>query len=381
MARTPKPRRTPAGTWEWRVGTYRKADGSRAWVRGTEASQAGAQAKIAEVIAARHRGAPIADPKVTVGQILAAYRLKRARGAMPGTVRNLDAHLERIGRYFGGHRAAVSVRPADAEAFMAWLRTPAGGKRGRPLAAVTANATLSRAKGAFAYAFDTAMISHRPFAQVDYDDPEGSGRGTWTRPQLVAFLAGAAGHPLFAAFLLATEGLRPEELNGLRWDRVRLGAVTLDEQEFGHGLVLVAETRVRIGGVEYVQPPKSARGVRSIRLNARLNAALVALQAAQMETPVPGANPDGYVFTDELGAPVKPWRIAAEFHKVRERAGLPRIVLYGLRHTINSELAIAQVPVGARAAGMGHGKRANVTYTHQTPALRAEIDKITGQAG
>ena len=167
MSRLPRPHKTQAGTWRWVVGTYRKPDGRRGYVSGTCRTEADANAAIAQVVAARYRGAPIANARVTVGEILTTWRRARTRGKAPGTIVNYDAHLERIGRYFAASKA-TSITYADAEEFFDWLLSPAAGLRGQPLSAVTANATLGVAKGAFALAFDTGAISHRPFAQVKY---------------------------------------------------------------------------------------------------------------------------------------------------------------------------------------------------------------------
>lgn len=383
MSRLPRPRKTKAGTWHWRVATYRKPDGRRNWVTGTCASEAGANAAIAEVVAARHRGAPIANARVTVGEILATWRRARTRGKAAGTVRNYDGHLERIGRHFAPDRQASSITHADAEAFYDWLLSPAGGKRGKGLSAVTANATLGVAKGAFALAFDTGTISHRPFAPVRYLPPS-SARPAWPRPHLAAFLAAAAPHPLFAGFLLSARGLRPEELYGLRWANVHLGAaVTPSGLEVPHGWLAITETRVKVSGREHIQPAKSWRGRRPHRLSAQAQAALVALQLAQRDDAEAmgagyGARRPGYVLADPFGEPVPVHRLRAEFYKIVKAAGLPRIPFYALRATMNTELAAEGVGVAARARSLGHGQPVNLdTYTREDAELYEVMDRIT----
>lgn len=72
--------------------------------------------------------------------------------------------------------------------------------------------------------------------------------------------------------------------------------------------------------------------------------------------------------TDELGSPVHPEWFSDEFHRVRERAGLPRIRLHDQRHTANSLMAAAGVPDHIRAAWCGHAVAVNTgTYTHARP--------------
>jgi integrase len=70
-----------------------------------------------------------------------------------------------------------------------------------------------------------------------------------------------------------------------------------------------------------------------------------------------------------------------EFHRLRERAGLPRIRLHDGRHTANSLMAAAGVPDHIRAAWCGHNVAVNVaTYTHARPEdlaqAQAALSKI-----
>lgn len=85
---------------------------------------------------------------------------------------------------------------------------------------------------------------------------------------------------------------------------------------------------------------------------------------------------------DELGAAVNPEWYSDEFHRLRERAGLVRIVLHGARHTANSLMAAAGVPEHIRAAWCCHRPQMNVsTYTHARPedmtAALAVLSKIS----
>lgn len=85
---------------------------------------------------------------------------------------------------------------------------------------------------------------------------------------------------------------------------------------------------------------------------------------------------------DELGEAVNPEWCSDEWHRLRERAGLPRIRLHDSRHTANSLMAAAGVPEHIRAAWCGHTVTVNKqTYTRARPedmaAALAALSKIS----
>jgi len=104
--------------------------------------------------------------------------------------------------------------------------------------------------------------------------------------------------------------------------------------------------------------PKSAKGKRTLPLDASMVAALEALQSRQGAELLKAGHAyesSGYVVTDE-------------FHRIRERAGPRRIHLHDGGHTVNSLMAAAVVPDHIRAAWCGHTLAVNVaTYTHARP--------------
>ncbi len=117
---------------------------------------------------------------------------------------------------------------------------------------------------------------------------------------------------------------------------------------------------------------ESERGYRTLPLDASLVAALGALRDRQvteaMEAGPEAYTDSGYVVADELGRPVHPDWFSDEFHRVRERAGLPAVRLHDTRHSINSLMAAAGIPAHVRAAWCGHTVAVNEsTYTHARP--------------
>jgi integrase len=61
-----------------------------------------------------------------------------------------------------------------------------------------------------------------------------------------------------------------------------------------------------------------------------------------------------HVASDELGRPVSPEWLTDEFHRIAQRAGLPRIRLHDTRATMNTLMEKAGVSDNFRAAWLGH---------------------------
>ena len=87
---------------------------------------------------------------------------------------------------------------------------------------------------------------------------------------------------------------------------------------------------------------------------------------------------------DELGNPPHPDTFSAEFHRLGQRAGVPRIRLHDLRHTALTLMALQGVPMPVVAAWAGHADPAFTlrTYAHsQAHALTAASDALTASWG
>jgi integrase len=134
--------------------------------------------------------------------------------------------------------------------------------------------------------------------------------------------------------------------------------------------------------------PKSERGYRTLPVDAVTVASLRALhdlQQIEASDAAPAYSASGYVVTDELGTPPSPEWVSDEFHRLADSAGLPRIRVDDLRHSVNSLMAAAGVPDHIRAAYCGHTVAVNVgTYTHaraeDMPVAAAALGQIMNAA-
>ena len=151
----------------------------------------------------------------------------------------------------------------------------------------------------------------------------------WTSEQVAAFLQGAREDRLAPLYVLAaTTGMRRSELLGLAWRDV-----TLDTEQ---PRLQVRRVRVQYGKLTAIKEPKTARSRRAIALDPAAVAGLRAHKARLAEERLlAGAayQDEGWVFPDQLGAPLSPSSVSAAFRRRVTDANLPPIGLHGLRHS------------------------------------------------
>src|SRR4051794_32774120 len=202
---------------------------------------------------------------------------------------------------------------------------------------------------------------------------------TWTPDEVTRFLGEARRHRLYAAWLLSLMGLRRGEVLGLRWEDLDLDA--------SEPTVTVRPTRVVVeAGRVQASTPKTHRGTRQLPLSLHAANALKDLRALQLREHdlVPAKRPSGHVVVDDVGDPLHPDTFSTEFHRLAERAGVPRIRLHDLRHTALTLMALQGVPMPVVAAWAGHADPAFTlrTYAHsQAHALTAASEALTASWG
>jgi integrase len=147
-----------------------------------------------------------------------------------------------------------------------------------------------------------------------------------------AFLGSVADDRLVAAWtLVLTRGLRRGELASLRQDAVDLVG----------GSIRITRTRVLVDGKPIDSEPKTDAGRRAVSLDSvliscvrshRVRQAVERLAAGEAWTDL------GYVFTDQLGAPLHPDHFSNRFETLCADADLRRIRLHDLRHSAASPM-------------------------------------------
>jgi integrase len=198
----------------------------------------------------------------------------------------------------------------------------------------------------------------------------------WDADEAARFLAVTTGdrlHPLWA--LLLDTGCRRGEVCALRWT----GGVDLDA-----GLVTVRANRVHAGR-RIVEGTTKTDRVRSVDLDLRTVAVLRRWQTDQRKERLAAGSgwvDSGYVFTNEIGEPIRPDSLTYAFGKACRAASVPDIGVHGLRHTAATLLLAAGVQPHVVQERLGHAD-ISITlglYSHALPQQRADAARLLGDA-
>lgn len=155
----------------------------------------------------------------------------------------------------------------------------------------------------------------------------------------------------------------------------RLITVARGAGEVGSIILLALATGLRRGELLALRSEDVADGSLTVRTGktsrARRTLTLPALGREAIERQQ--GNGSAFVFPDATGGkPLGINALAAEWHVVREQAGVPEARLHDLRHTLATTLLSQGVPVADVAAMLGHASPATTwrTYAHVVPGGR-----------
>jgi len=180
------------------------------------------------------------------------------------------------------------------------------------------------------------LLVVNPADAVTPPRPERREMSVLDRDQAAALLEGAAGSEFEVVLLTALyTGLRVGELLGLRWRDLDLLSGQLRVQQ--------SAQPVKGGGVDY-GPPKTHRSRRAVSLPRPVTDALQRHRTAQTKTRLaigPEWPESELVCTDTFGRPMSRTRLRLAFQRLLAEAGLPRLRLHDLRHTM-ATLMLAQ---------------------------------------
>jgi len=157
--------------------------------------------------------------------------------------------------------------------------------------------------------------------------------------QVKHLLRSVEGHRLQPLYLLAaTMGLRRGELLGLRWD----------DLDLDRGVLRIDTTVQRVNGQLIIdEGAKSDESEEPVPIPEMTWVALLDHQQAQMkEREAAGQRwqDHGLVFPSAVGTPMEPRNLNRHFEGLRERAGLGKVRLHDLRHTMVTLLMDLGVP-------------------------------------
>ena len=327
-----------------------------------------AQEALHEALEQIRRGVVADVRRLTVERYLTDW-LEGKRKLRPSTRRSYESHIRVYLIPALGHLKLSALRADHLDAMYAAIRR--GDTRKAPSAATVrrVHATVS---SALTTAYRRRLISHNPAGQVELETAPRNVRAVWTPVQLAAFLRHASGDRLGAAYhLVGSTGLRRGELCGLRWSDVDLDGATLT----------VRQQHVEVGRAIVVGEPKTKAGARLVALDAGTVAVLRTHRAAQaVERLAWGAGYTdlGLVFAREDGTALRPEYVTRHFLALSADAGLPRIVLHGLRHTWATHALAAGVDLLVVSRHLGHSSLALTadTYTRVLPEVSRQAAEL-----
>jgi integrase len=192
----------------------------------------------------------------------------------------------------------------------------------------------------------------------------------FTPIETAKFLNTAKESRWFALFLLAIEsGMRPEEYLALQWKDIDFENKALSVRR--------AVNKTKGGGFIFVEP-KTTRSRRSIPISNSCISALKDHRRKQLEERMKlGAAYENLdlVFASEIGSvyDIKNLR-NRHFKPIRDKADLPKIRLYDLRHTTATLLLSAGENPKVVSERLGHASIVLTldTYSHVLPTMQAE---------
>ncbi|MBF6215494.1 site-specific integrase [Nocardia puris] len=191
---------------------------------------------------------------------------------------------------------------------------------------------------------NVVKLVERPLDEIDDDDDDVESK-SWSLEEVTRFREFIRGERLYACWLLSCYGARRSEVLGLRWSRI-------DDTR-----IRIRRGRVKLRKGTDEGLPKSKRSRRDLPPPADLLAALKSLKIVQKaECLARGESwsDDRLVAVHPDGTPITPEWYSDEFHRIRERAKLRRILLKGLRNTSVSLMLTSDIPAHIVAAWHGH---------------------------
>lgn len=353
-------------------------------VRRRAASEPAAKAKLAELQDLKRARIDIHSGEQPLSQWMSATYAQKLR-QRDLAERSKEFNRDMIERYINpvlGQARLVDVRPGHLQDLLDQLRadirasTPYDGAR-------TVHAVAALLKEALTLAFERKLIPDNPYSGIVLPKLRRKKIDPVSDADLVAFLRAAASHRLAVLWwTYALLGIRRGEGLGLRWmgfDQTT-GTITIDQQI----------QRVD-GGRLIICPPKTDDSVRTLPLPRRLWALYVPLwdnqqgeraRHADKQRRHPHIEPwkeHGLIFPSEVGTPLWPDNLEAQFRKLRACAGLPETVkLHHLRHTLSTLLDECGASEALKAGILGHAKETQtLKYTHaRLAAMRTVLQAV-----
>lgn len=328
-----------------------------------------ASAALTEILGRQQRGEYVAPSKRTLAHFLEEWIEGQRAHLKPSTWQSYRLYVDSYIIPRLGSLALQEVTPSGLDAFYAELLQTGRRSQNGGLSARSVRFTHAILRRALSDAVRQNQLARNPAEEASPPKHRTPEMRTWSAEELRRFLERVREDRYFAAWRLAAmTGLRRGEIFGLRWRDLDLEA----------GRLSVRQTLLSVGSTLTFGTPKTAKGRRSVALDAETVAALRRLKVRQAEErlALEGDWPDhDLVFTREDGEPVHPDPFSRRwFEKHVKAAGLPRIRFHDLRHTHATLALQAGIHPKVVSERLGHATISITldTYSHAIPAMQEE---------
>ena len=213
-------------------------------------------------------------------------------------------------------------------------------------------------------AMEQKLIAHNPADGCALPRVEHREMKTLPAEQLAAFLNEAKKTGTYEMYYLdLATGMRRGELLGLKWEDI----------DFDHGVIHIRRQVARLNGTVQEAPLKTRNSYRNISIGA--DAVELLKQKKEQDN-----GKSVYVFPSPTGGPLAPDSVLHMFHRVLERAGLPKIRFHDLRHTFATLALQNGVDIKTVSGMLGHFSAGFTldTYAHVTTVAQREAADTMG---
>ncbi|BDQ00738.1 site-specific integrase [Aquiluna sp. KACHI24] len=218
------------------------------------------------------------------------------------------------------------------------------------------NTVRAKLHALFAFAVRQGILDSNPVAKVPrYSESGGKPsqvQSPWTLEEASAALAAFRDSDLEAFLLIAlSTGMRKGEILALRWSDVNFANQTLKIQRSrGERRQLGLNGDVEIKLTEGA--PKTQASVRTLPMSDELAASLLQLRNHRFQ--LRGLATNEHIILGANGAPMSPSYLTRAFNRKLKEAGLRRIRIHDLRHTVAHLALEAGVLLEEISQGFGH---------------------------
>jgi integrase len=316
----------PDGTAIQRMRSFRTSKEANAWGRAQEtAREQGTLATQAHTL--------------TLGEYVGQWLTRSERRVRPITLAGYRYMLHRhVLTATIAQTRLVQLVPSILQTFIDGIARPANARRVRALLHIALNEAVK-----------LGMLAINPVGRTSPPKHTPRPGQSWDADEARRFLAVAA-HDSYAPYwqIALYLGMRPSEVEGLRWDSLDLEAGTLHVER---------ARPTAMGRVFPSEDTKSGAGNRLVTLPPSLLAVLRAHRTAQLEQRLragPAWSDTGLVCASALGTPLDHANVRRHFVALREQACVPKIRVYDLRHSAISLMLDAGGDLKAVSEVVGH---------------------------